>query len=102
MSSVLIDAVRLDPTCGIDTPARLQGNEQLDLLRALAAVPDPRHRCGVRYRLASLLAVAVCAVLAGRPRSPRSATGPPTWTRRPAARSASPAASRPAARYGGS
>jgi predicted transposase YbfD/YdcC len=43
----------------------LQGNEQLDLLQALAAVPDPRHRRGVRYRLASLLAVAVCAVLAG-------------------------------------
>ena len=31
----------------------------------LAGVPDPHHRRGVRYRLASLLAVAVCAVLAG-------------------------------------
>jgi hypothetical protein len=58
-------AVRLDPTCGIDAPAHLQGNEQLDLLQALATVPDPRHRRGVRYRLTSLLAVAVCAVLAG-------------------------------------
>jgi hypothetical protein len=46
MSSSLIDAVRLDPTCGIDAPAHLQGNEQLDLLQALAAVPDPRHRRG--------------------------------------------------------
>jgi predicted transposase YbfD/YdcC len=34
-------------------------------LQVLAAVPDPRHRRGVRYRLASLLAVAVYAVLAG-------------------------------------
>ncbi|MER7009793.1 ISAs1 family transposase, partial [Dactylosporangium sp. NPDC000555] len=50
---------------GIDLPAAVQHNEQRDLLRALAAVPDPRHRRGVRYRLASLLAVAVCAVLAG-------------------------------------
>jgi hypothetical protein len=33
MSSLLIDAVRPDPTCGIDAPARLGGNEQLDLLR---------------------------------------------------------------------
>ncbi|QSB17413.1 ISAs1 family transposase [Natronosporangium hydrolyticum] len=31
----------------------------------MAEVPDPRQRRGVRYRLASLLAVAVCAVLAG-------------------------------------
>jgi predicted transposase YbfD/YdcC len=39
--------------------------DQQNLLHALAAVPDPRDRRGVRYRLASLLAVAVCAVLAG-------------------------------------
>jgi hypothetical protein len=31
----------------------------------LATVPDPRDRRGVRHRLASLLSVAVCAVLAG-------------------------------------
>jgi hypothetical protein len=65
MSSSLIDAVRLDPTYGIDTPVRLEGDEQRDLLQALTAVPDPRRRRGVRYPLASLLAVAVCAVLAG-------------------------------------
>jgi hypothetical protein len=65
MSSSLIDAVRLDPTYSIDAPGRLEGDEQRDLLQVLAAVPDPRHRRGVRYRLASLLAVAVCAVLAG-------------------------------------
>jgi predicted transposase YbfD/YdcC len=36
-----------------------------DLLTALAAVPDPRRRRGVRHRLNVVLAVAVCAVLAG-------------------------------------
>lgn len=65
MPSSLIDAVRLDPTYGLDLPARLADNQQRDLLQALVAVPDPRRRRGVRYRLASLLAVAVCAVLAG-------------------------------------
>ncbi|WP_243715762.1 transposase family protein, partial [Micromonospora sp. KC207] len=35
------------------------------LLRALAAVPDPRDPRGVRYPLTALLAVAVCAVMAG-------------------------------------
>ncbi|MEH1130875.1 ISAs1 family transposase [Micromonospora sp. CPCC 206061] len=65
MPSSLINAVRPKPTIGIDIPAALGTDEQRDLLHALAAVPDPRHRRGVRYRLASLLAVAVCAVLAG-------------------------------------
>jgi predicted transposase YbfD/YdcC len=64
MPSSLIDAVRLDPTTGVDVSA-LEDDQQQDLLLALAAVPDPRHRRGVRYRLASLLAVAVCGVLAG-------------------------------------
>jgi hypothetical protein len=35
------------------------------LLVALAAVPDPRDPRGKRYPLVSMLAVAVCAVLAG-------------------------------------
>ena len=35
------------------------------LLACLSAVPDPRHRRGMRHRLATVLAVAVCAVLAG-------------------------------------
>jgi predicted transposase YbfD/YdcC len=65
MSSSLIDAVRLDLTSGIEVPAQLQEDQQRNLLRALAMVPDPRRCRGVRYRLASLLAVAVCAVLAG-------------------------------------
>lgn len=39
--------------------------EQPGLLAVLAAVPDPRDPRGVRYPLASVLSVAVCAVLAG-------------------------------------
>lgn len=37
----------------------------LTLLGVLARVPDPRDRRGVRYPLAGMLAVAVCAVIAG-------------------------------------
>lgn len=46
-------------------PAAVSGFEQPELLAALATVPDPRDRRGVRYPLPSVLAVAVCAVLAG-------------------------------------
>lgn len=35
------------------------------LLEALAAVPDPRKARGRRYRLATLLTLAVCAMLSG-------------------------------------
>ncbi len=35
------------------------------LLAVLAKVTDPRHRLGVRHRLAVILGLAVCAVLAG-------------------------------------
>jgi len=43
------------------TPSVLPGS----LLACLAQVPDPRHRRGVRYPLAGLLAVALGAVVAG-------------------------------------
>jgi predicted transposase YbfD/YdcC len=36
-----------------------------DLLRALSTVRDPRHRRGIRHRLRTVLALTVCAVLAG-------------------------------------
>src|SRR5690554_5608618 len=66
MSSSLIDAVRSPPLpADLESPAQPGVAEQQGLLHALSAVPDPRGRRGVRYRLASLLAVAVCAVLAG-------------------------------------
>lgn len=35
------------------------------LVAALAAVPDPRHRRGVRHRVTVIVALAACAVLAG-------------------------------------
>jgi predicted transposase YbfD/YdcC len=37
----------------------------LGLLEALSRVPDPRDPRGIRYRLAAVLAAAVCATLAG-------------------------------------
>jgi len=41
------------------------GEDAPGLLALLAGVADPRHRRGIRYRLAVILALAVCAVLAG-------------------------------------
>lgn len=42
-----------------------RARERADLLTVLARVPDPRDRRGVRYPLAGVLTLAVCAVLAG-------------------------------------
>ena len=42
-----------------------QVERDADLLAALAAVPDPRKTRGRRHRLVTVLAVSVCAVLAG-------------------------------------
>jgi len=39
--------------------------DPLGLLAVLARITDPRHRRGVRYRLAVILGLAACAVLAG-------------------------------------
>jgi predicted transposase YbfD/YdcC len=41
------------------------GEDPAGLLAVLARVNDPRHRRGVRHRLAVILGLAVCAVLAG-------------------------------------
>lgn len=41
------------------------GADRASVLSVLAAVADPRARRGVRHRLAVILALAVCAVLAG-------------------------------------
>jgi predicted transposase YbfD/YdcC len=43
----------------------LQVERESDLLVALAGVPDPRKARGRRHRLVTVLAVSVCAVLAG-------------------------------------
>jgi predicted transposase YbfD/YdcC len=40
-------------------------DEPTDLVAALVKVPDPRSRRGIRHRLVTVLALAVCAVLAG-------------------------------------
>src|SRR5512142_2457310 len=49
-----------------DTPSHaVTEGEQAGLQRALSAVADPRSSRGLRYPIAGLLTVAVCAVLAG-------------------------------------
>jgi predicted transposase YbfD/YdcC len=54
----------IDPAIGqLLTAARAVGRERL--LPVLAAVPDPRARRGLRHRLAVILGLGVCAVLAG-------------------------------------
>jgi predicted transposase YbfD/YdcC len=55
-----------DPAIGqLLTTAQALGAERARLLAVLAAVPDPRARRGVRHRLAVILSLALCAVLAG-------------------------------------
>jgi hypothetical protein len=55
-----------DPAIGqLLTAAQALGSDHARLLSALAAVPDPRARRGIRYRLAVILGPVVCAVLAG-------------------------------------
>src|SRR2546423_1901623 len=63
-SSPIAAIVRHRPT---DTtqPASVTDGEQQGLLTALSAVPDPRDPRGTRYPLTSMLATAVCAVMAG-------------------------------------
>ncbi|WP_285473526.1 transposase family protein [Actinoplanes sp. NBRC 101535] len=65
MASSLISVLTVK-TPGIDTPSPpVTDGERGGLLAAVSMVPDPRNPRGVRYLLAALLAVAVCAVLAG-------------------------------------
>jgi predicted transposase YbfD/YdcC len=65
MPSSLIDALLPNSSADLALTTPVAVGEQPDLLHALAAVPDPRDPRGVRYRLTSLLAVAVGAVLSG-------------------------------------
>ncbi|WP_407650817.1 ISAs1 family transposase [Actinoplanes lobatus] len=65
MASSLISALTVT-TPGPDTPTRpVTDSERRGLLDAVSLVPDPRNPRGIRYPLAALLTVAVCAVLAG-------------------------------------
>jgi hypothetical protein len=56
----------IDPALGhlVQLAAGASG-EQPGLLGVLAQVADPRHRRGVRHRLAGILGLALCAVVAG-------------------------------------
>ena len=56
----------IDPAIGhlADLAGDVAGDPR-GLLGVLARVADPRHRRGVRHRLAVILGLAVCAVLAG-------------------------------------
>ncbi len=49
----------------LDAPAALAPEQYRDLLDHLAQITDPRHRRGRRHTLATVLAVAVAAVLTG-------------------------------------
>jgi hypothetical protein len=54
------------PIAVLSAHAGIEGVEpDADLLVALAAVPDPRKARGCRHQLVTVLAVSVCAVLAG-------------------------------------
>ena len=48
-----------------DASREVDAQAATDLVAELAKVPDPRSRRGVRHRLVTVLALAVCAVLAG-------------------------------------
>jgi predicted transposase YbfD/YdcC len=65
MSSSPITAIVGHRPTGTTQPALVTDSERQGLLVALAAVPDPRDPRGIRYPLASMLAAAVCAVIAG-------------------------------------
>ena len=65
MASSLISVLTVT-TLGSDTPPPpVTDGERRGLLDAVSSVPDPRSPRGIRYPLAGLLTVAVCAVLAG-------------------------------------
>jgi hypothetical protein len=49
----------------LDTPIALAPDQCRDLIDHLSQIADPRHRRGRRHPLATVLAVAVAAVLAG-------------------------------------
>lgn len=65
MSSSLIDVIRQHSPTPNDATGPATGDQRAGLLTALAQIPDPRDPRGIRYPLASVLAVAVCAVMAG-------------------------------------
>ena len=65
MASSLIPALAVTTLVAEIPSTPVTKGEYGGLLQALTEIPDPRDPRGVRYPLAGLLAVAVCAVLAG-------------------------------------
>jgi predicted transposase YbfD/YdcC len=55
----------IDPAVGHLVELAAESADQRGLLAVLARVADPRHRRGVRHRLAVILGLALCAVVAG-------------------------------------
>jgi DDE_Tnp_1-associated/Transposase DDE domain len=55
----------IDPAIGHLADLAGDADDPPGLLTVLAKVTDPRHRRGIRHRLAVILGLAVCAVLAG-------------------------------------
>ena len=64
-----------DRVTATGTGREADADEPVDLVGALAKVPDPRSRRGIRHRLVTVLALAVCAVLSGA----RSYVGIAEW-----------------------
>lgn len=65
VSSLPIAAVVDSCSAGAAAGVTVTEGDRLRLYEALGSVPDPRARRGVRYPLAAVVAVAVCATLAG-------------------------------------
>jgi predicted transposase YbfD/YdcC len=65
MASSLITALTVTAPRATISPGPVTDGEHHGLLAALANVPDPRDPRGIRYPLSAVLAVAVCAVMAG-------------------------------------
>jgi DDE_Tnp_1-associated/Transposase DDE domain len=65
MASSLIAALTVTTPSADAPPAPITESERNGLLAVLAKVPDPRDPRGIRYPLTAVLAVAVCAVMAG-------------------------------------
>lgn len=65
MSSSLTEILLPHRPAEVSLPAAVTEGDHRSLFVALEAVPDPRDPRGRRYPLVGMLAVAVCAVLAG-------------------------------------
>ena len=65
MTSSLITALTVTTPHATGGPVPVTDGEHNGLLNVLTKVPDPRDPRGIRYPLSAVLAVAVCAVMAG-------------------------------------